>query len=131
MLDRRKVKLMIRMASHDQNHAQEDDKITSYYRSDYVSLHTLVSILWSTIGYGCLVLLFVIGWLDEIMGLVSIPVLLIIGVVVVIGYVMVVTAYVIKSENYFSDKFRESMKRNNRYEKILRRYLKICEEDNE
>ena len=131
MLDRRKVKLMIRMASYDQKYAQEDEKITSYYRSDYVSMHTLTSILWSTIGYACLMLLFIIGWLDEIMGLVSIPVLLILGVAVIVGYVIVVTAYVIKSENYFAEKFKKAMKRNNRYEKILRRYLKICEEDKE
>lgn len=131
MLDRRKVKLMIRMASHDQKYAEQDDKITSYYRSDYVSMHTLTSILWSTIGYGCLMFLFMMGWLDDIMGMVSIPILLVIAVAIIVGYVFVVTIYAIKSENYFANKFKEAMKRTNRYERVLRKYIRICEEDDE
>lgn len=131
MLNGRKVKLMIRMASYDQNYEKEDRKITSYFRRDYVSLHTLTSLIWSTVGYACIMLLILAGWFDVLINTVSIVALLIIFFLVFAGYVTIVTVYAIKSEAYFAEKYKISKKRMNQYEKNLRRFLKICEKENE
>ena len=39
MLDKRKIRLMIKMASYEKQGAEEDLKISSYYKKDYVSMN--------------------------------------------------------------------------------------------
>ena len=51
MLNEDKVKLMTRMAMYESKEGAEDFKISSYYRKDYSSFHTIVTIIWVTIGY--------------------------------------------------------------------------------
>ena len=51
MLDNRRIRLMSRMALYEKESAKEDLKISSYYKRDYTSLNTLISIMWITVGY--------------------------------------------------------------------------------
>ena len=45
MLDKRKIRLMIKMASYEKQGAEEDLKISSYYKKDYVSMNAIVAAL--------------------------------------------------------------------------------------
>ena len=40
------------MAAYEEKKGKEDIPISSYYRKDYVGLNVLITILWTTIGYG-------------------------------------------------------------------------------
>ena len=51
MLDKRKIRLMIKMASYEKQGAEEDLKISSYYKKDYVSMNVWATAIWFTIGY--------------------------------------------------------------------------------
>lgn len=42
MLNESKVKLMTRMAMYESKQGEEDFKISSYYKKDYRSFHTLL-----------------------------------------------------------------------------------------
>ncbi len=55
MLDKKRIRLMVRMASYEKTNAKQDQKISSYYKKDYISLNTLITILWITIGYAIIV----------------------------------------------------------------------------
>ena len=52
MLDKRKIRLMTRAAIYEKNYGEEDFKISSYYKKDYSSLNTWVTLIWITVGYG-------------------------------------------------------------------------------
>ena len=52
MLDKKRIRLMTKMAIYEKNNINEDLKISSYYKKDYSSLNTLITVLWITIGYG-------------------------------------------------------------------------------
>ena len=68
MLNESKVKLMTRMAMYESKQGEEDFKISSYYKKDYRSFHTIATIIWVTVGYAVAVGIGVIAFLDELMG---------------------------------------------------------------
>ena len=65
MLNESKVKLMTRMAMYESKQGEEDFKISSYYKKDYRSFHTIATIIWVTVGYAVAVGIGVIAFLDE------------------------------------------------------------------
>ena len=50
MLNEERVKMMIKLASYEEGQGKEDFKVNSYYRKDYVSFRTIVTLIWTTIG---------------------------------------------------------------------------------
>ncbi len=44
------------------NYGEEDFKISSYYKKDYSSLNTWVTLIWITVGYGLAVAVLFLGW---------------------------------------------------------------------
>ena len=66
MLNEERVKMMIKLASYEEGQGKEDFKVNSYYRKDYVSFHTIVTLIWTTIGYGLAVGLFFLVNLEKI-----------------------------------------------------------------
>ena len=69
MLNENRVKLMTRMAAYEEKKGKEDIPISSYYRKDYVGLNVLITILWTTIGYGLFLGLVLIGGMDNFAGI--------------------------------------------------------------
>ena len=67
MLNEDKVKLMTRMAMYESKEGAEDFKISSYYRKDYSSFHTIVTIIWVTIGYMIAVGVGAVAFMDVIL----------------------------------------------------------------
>ena len=68
MLNESKVKLMTRMAMYESKQGEEDFKISSYYKKDYRSFHTIATSICVTVGYAVAVGIGVIAFLDELMG---------------------------------------------------------------
>ena len=67
MLDKRKIRLMIRMASYEKQGAEEDLKISSYYKKDYVSMNVWATAIWFTIGYGIVAALIAFCLMEQIL----------------------------------------------------------------
>lgn len=130
MIDERKVKLMTRMASYENNAGREDLKISAYYRKDYASLHTLYTIIWVTIGYGCLVVLMGICLFDSLVGSISMGLLMTLGVIVVIGYLLVVIIYAVVTHTIYNKKHQKARMRVKKYNHDLARLQKIYEREN-
>ena len=67
MLNEDKVKLMTRMAMYESKEGAEDFKISSYYRKDYSSFHTIITIILVTIGYMIAVGVGAVAFMDVIL----------------------------------------------------------------
>ena len=67
MLDKRKIRLMIKMASYEKQGAEEDLKISSYYKKDYVSMNVWATAIWFTIGYAIVAALIAFCTLEQIL----------------------------------------------------------------
>ena len=85
MLNESKVKLMTRMAMYESKQGEEDFKISSYYKKDYRSFHTIATIIWVTVGYAVAVGIGVIAFLDELMGNLNMQFLVMLAATVLTG----------------------------------------------
>lgn len=131
MLDKRKVKLMTRMASYEQNEGKQDIKISAYYRKDYASLHTLFSILWVTVGYVCFIALIGLGTFDTLVDRMSMGLMITLGIIVIAGYFFVVIAYAIAAHHIYNKKHKDARTRVKKYNHDITRLLKMYEKENQ
>ena len=65
MLDKDRIRLMTKMSIYGKNH-KDDFKIADYYRKDYASLKTWITLIWVTIGYAVLFVSFCIYSSDSL-----------------------------------------------------------------
>ena len=115
MLDKKRIRLMVRMASYEKTNAKQDLKISSYYKKDYISLNTLITILWITIGYAIIVGLAAICGMDILFENLTIIRMLILGGLVIVGYIIVLVIYGVCASSYYKLKHNRAKQRVKRY----------------
>ena len=125
MLDERKVRLMTRMALYEEQQGREDLKISAYYRKDYISLHTLATILWVTVGYVCLIGLLGISVFDTLMEKMSIGMMCIMAIVIVTAYLTIVISYAVYTYVTCNNRHKEARARVKLYNHDLARLLNL------
>lgn len=68
MLSEERIILMTRMASYEQGEGKENVRIGNYFRSDYISLQILKSIVCAILSFGILFGLYMLCHFEEFMG---------------------------------------------------------------
>lgn len=129
MLDKRKVKLMTKLAFYEQTQGKEDFKISEYYRKDYAGYHTLSAILWVTVGYIGLALLIALGGLETLMAKMSMPFLVTLAGIFLIGYVVSLIFFGVIANHVYNEKHKKARQRVKRYNHDLTRLLKMYEKE--
>jgi hypothetical protein len=129
MLDKKKVKIMTRLALYEETQGKEDFRISEYYRKDYAGIHALFSFLWVTVGYILLLILVFMTCMDSLLKNISLPLLIVIGGIVLIGYIFLVALYVVITHHIYSEKHRAARKRVKQYNHNLLRLLKLYEKE--
>ncbi len=129
MLNNRKVRLMTRLAMYEQNEGKEDVRISKYFRTDYVRLNVLKSIVAVTVGY-LLVLLLLVVYHSEylIREAVTLDYQGIISRYVGI-YVIILTVYGAFGMIGYMIKYRSSRKKLAKYFRMLRRLRTLYREE--
>jgi len=114
MLNEERIKLMTRMASYEAGEGKKNMNIGKYFRSDYISIHVLKSIISSTISFVICVALYLFydfeNFMQNIyeMDLIKFAKdIMIIYVIVVVGYALI--TYLIYSVQY--KRARKSLKK--------------------
>ncbi|SHK61734.1 hypothetical protein [Hespellia stercorisuis] len=125
MLNEDRVRLMTQMAANEGELEEEDLKISSYYRKDYSSLHTLITVLWLTVGYGIIVGLVALGNMDAIMKNLTINKTITLCVGVVVVYVVLVIIYAIAANQFYKAKHNKAKQRVKKYYRDLSRLGKL------
>lgn len=115
MLDKKRIRLMVRMASCEKTNAKQDQKISSYYKKDYISLNTLITILWITIGYAIIVGLAAVCGMDIFFENLTIVRMLILVGLVIVGYIIVLVIYGVCASSYYKSKHNRAKQRVKRY----------------
>lgn len=67
MLNEERIILMTRMASYEQGEGKENVKIGNYFRSDYIALQVLKSIVCAILSYGILFALYMLCNFEDFM----------------------------------------------------------------
>lgn len=129
MLNENKVKLMTRMAMYESNEGAEDFKISAYYRKDYSSFHTIVTIIWVTIGYAIAMAIGALAFLDVILEKLSMPFIIMLAICVVVGWLVLIILYGIAASHFYSKKHDQARQRVKRFNHDLTRLNRMYEMD--
>lgn len=111
MLDERRIRRMARLASYESKEGKSDIAISMYFRKDYVSVNTLKTFLWVTIGYVILVALVLLGMLESLMESVTITKVILIMAGIIVGYILIMIIYGTVAKKMYRNKHEDARER--------------------
>jgi len=125
MLNSRKVRLMTKLAVFEEQQGKEDIKLSNYYRSDYVRLNVMKTIISTTIGFLILLALFAAYKMEYIVNeAINLNYGTILRLILAVYFAVLIVYIFITSVFYFI-KYSASRNRLTRYYRMLRRLKKI------
>lgn len=119
MLNEKKIKLMTKIAIYEKNEGREMGIAAKSFKVDYVTLQMLYTAVATTIGYVCLIALYVLGHLEELLidaASVDFPQLL---EHIIQYYVMILILFLIVALIFYSRKYDKS------FDKVKRNYTDL------
>lgn len=125
MLDKNRIKLMTKMAQYEKTLAPDDLKISSYYKKDYASLNTLITVIWITIGYAMAAALVVLCNVDALLKDLTMRKLFIIIAVAVGAYIVLLVIYCVCASSFYKSRHNKAKRRVKMYYRDLSRLGKM------
>jgi uncharacterized membrane protein YesL len=125
MLDKNRIRLMTKMAQYEKALAPEDLKISSYYKKDYVSLNTLITVIWITIGYIMVTGLVVVSNIDALLKNLTTSKFIIIASIGIGAYIVLLIVYCVCAGSFYKSRYNHSKQRVKRYYRDLSRLGKL------
>lgn len=111
MLNKKKVRLMTRMAMYESKEGKEDLKITSYQKNDYTSFETIMTVIWITVAYVIMIGIIALAFMDEIFQHMDLKGIIMMVVPAIVIYLLLVISYGIGASKFYKKKYEESNKR--------------------
>ena len=125
MLDKNRIRLMTKMAQYEKSLAPEDLKISSYYKKDYASMNTLITVIWITIGYALAAGLVVLCNVDALLKDLTMTKMFIIIAVAVGAYIILLVVYCVCASSFYKSKHNKAKQRVKMYYRDLSRLGKV------
>lgn len=125
MLDKNRIRLMTKMAQYEKSLAPEDLKISSYYKKDYASMNTLITVIWITIGYALAAGLVVLCNVDALLKDLTMTKMFIIIAVAVGVYIILLVVYCVCASSFYKSKHNKAKQRVKMYYRDLSRLGKM------
>lgn len=129
MLDKKRIRLMTRTAIYEKKHAEEDIKISTYYKKDYASLNTWITLIWITVGYVLAAGLFLLCTADSVMEGLTIVKLILLAAIALGFYLVLLIVYGIGAGNFYRKKHGRAKHRVKRYYRELSRLEKMYKKE--
>lgn len=120
---------MARTAIYEKEHAEEDIKISTYYKKDYASLNTWITLIWITVGYGLAAGVFLLCTADSIMEGLTIVKLILLAAIALGFYLVLLIVYGIGAGNFYRKKYGRAKHRVKRYYRELSRLEKMYKKE--
>ena len=128
-IDGDRVMLMTRMASFEENEGKEAIRICNYFRSDYVTLNVVRSIVSATVSYGLVLGLYIYYNIDQLLQDIYTMDLIETGRRLITAYVIFAGAFGIIAYVVYSFRYDKAKKQLKDYNYALRELLNIQEVD--
>lgn len=130
MLDKNRIRLMTKIAIYEKESAEEDLKISSYYKKDYSSLNTWITLIWVTVGYILVAGLFFVCNADAILEGITFLKLLILVAIAIGIYLALLIIYGVGAGNFYKKKYSQAKQRVKKYYRDLSRMEKMYKKEN-
>lgn len=129
MLNEKRVKHMIKIASYEQKTGEEDQKINTYFKNDYVTMNVVISLLWVTVGYIAMVALVFLTNMKKMVENLKLSTLITFASGALIGYIIIMIVYGVVSANYYRKKYVRAKKNTKRLARDLQVLEKMYERE--
>ena len=130
MLNEQRVKLMTTMASYESKEGKEDLKISAYYRKDYVSIHVIWTVIWSTVGYIIAAAIAMIAFWEKLLADMNTRKIILLAIIAIVVYLIVIIISVVVTNKICKEghnRARQRVKKFNHYLLVLK---KMYEKEN-
>ena len=129
MLNEKRVKHMVRLASYESKYGTEDIKVSTYFKNDYVSLNLIFTFIWTTISYVALVAILGLSYMDLLLDNLTMTRIIYIGGAVIGIYIAVLVASLIFARWYYKKKHLRARKHIKVYRGDLEKLDSIYEQE--
>lgn len=130
MLNEERVKLMTRMASYESKEGEEDLKISAYYRKDYVSIHVIWTVIWSTIGYIIAGAIAVMAFWEKLLANMNTKNFVLLAVIAIVAYLIVLIISGMVTNKICKEKHNRARQRVKKFNHDLLVLKKMYEKEN-
>ena len=129
MLNEKRVKHMVKLAMYENKEGVEELKTGGFYKKDYISYNTLWAVIWMTIAYLLVTLLFVIAQLEMILEILSfkLAIQMLCGFAAV--YVILLAIYIPLSRRFYRKKHARAYHRVKNFKEGLEILEEMYEEE--
>jgi len=121
MIDEEKVILMTKLASFEKREGKRDDKIISYFRSDYIGFQILKAIIAGTISFFSVLIIYIFYNFETLMADIYKMDLMEEGKNLIIIYLVVIGIYAVLCYVLFTYRYAKAKKRLKEYYAGLRK----------
>lgn len=129
MLNETRVKHMVQLAMYENKDSADEFKASSFYKKDYISFNMLWSIIWMTIAYIIVAILFVLAKLDYILEVMSMQLLITWTGYAIGAYLLLVILYISLSRRFYRKKHAKAYHRVNRFKEGLEMLEEMYQEE--
>ncbi|MGB8450697.1 MAG: hypothetical protein WCD89_00055 [Anaerocolumna sp.] len=129
MLNNKKIRIMTKLALYEQKEGTEDIKMGKYYKTDYVRLQVLKTVVGVTIGYILILLMVGIYKAEYIISKLVTFNFIRIGQYILGFYIMLMAVFITGSIIGYSLKYDNSRKNLSKYYKTLKKLSGFYQEE--
>ena len=115
MLNEEKIKLMTRMAAYEENEGKRSMQIGNYFRSDYIGLQVMKSVISATIAFAIVIGMYIFYDFESVMKEIYQVDLLATGKQILIAYVVFVGIYAVITYIIYAYRYSKARKSLKKY----------------
>ena len=115
MLNEEKIKLMTRMAAYEENEGKRSMQIGNYFRSDYIGLQVMKSVISATIAFAIVIAMYIFYDFESVMKEIYQVDLVATGKQILIAYVVFVGIYAVVTYIIYAYRYTKAKKSLKKY----------------
>lgn len=129
MLNEKRVKHMVKLASYESKYGTEDIKVSTYFKNDYISLNLIFTFIWTTISYVLMVAILGLAYMDLLLDNLTLMRIVYIGGAVVGIYIVVLIASLVFAGWFYKKRHLRARKHIKVYRGNLEKLESIYEQE--
>lgn len=115
MISKERVRQMTKLAEYDASEGKKYEKMTQYFRSDYVALEMIKSFFTGTIGFGILFMLWLLYEMETLADLLLLTDLVMLALVTVLIYITFMVGYLLITYLVYNKRYTTGRKNIKKY----------------
>ncbi|MGN0342925.1 MAG: hypothetical protein ACI4DO_09035 [Roseburia sp.] len=125
MISKERVRQMTKLAEYDAADGKKYEKMTQYFREDYVAMEMIKSFFAGTIGFGLLFLLWLLYEMETLSELLVLTDLVTMGIITMLVYITFMVVFLLITYVVYNKRYTEGRKQIKNYYNRLQKVQSI------